>query len=574
MAAAGGGGGFGSGGDGTGAVPEETSGAIFFRRKNFKKTLSTADGRQKRTENQIKLRKDKRLESLKKKRNLARAEDAAAAGGLAALAAADDAAAGGLASGPGATAPLTMVPNEVALDHLPIFSEAAMSDDPTAQFEGTKQIRRLLSKETDPPVVPVLRSGVVPVLAEFLGRLENPALQFEAAWALTNIASTEHTQVIVDLGITPLLIRLLRSTNADVREQCCWCLGNIAGDGHRFRDMVLEQEDSINNLVLNIAHPSSLSMLRNATWTLSNFCRGKPQPSMEAAQEILPVLVHLLNSTDAEVLTDTCWALSYLSDGDDTRIQQVIDNRAVPRLVMLMSHESTAVVNPALRAVGNIVTGNDDQTQCVIECGALHAFVPLMQSAKKNIRKEACWAVSNVAAGVIDQVTSLTSVPGLVEQVIYLLDKGEWKVRKEAAWAVSNMTITGDETHIDVLVEHGAVGPLCDLLGVADTKIMLVAMDAIDAVLKAGRDLGKPFSDQVEECGGLDKLYELQEHRLSDVWEKAALIIRTHYPHYAGGDEEGADQFAPEENVGADGSATFGFGMDGGYNQNIGFGGN
>lgn len=571
MASEGGGGGFGSAPDGTAPNDGPGSGAIFFRRKNFKKTLSTTEARQKRTENHIQLRKDKRLESLKKKRNLGAAGASGEAGGLSAIAAADATAAAGGSLVTGASAPLTTVPNEVLLDHLEIYAAAAKSDDELAQYEGTKQIRRLLSKETDPPVVPVLRSGVVPVLAEFLGRLDHPALQFEAAWALTNIASTEHTQVIVDQGITPLLIRLLRSTNPDVREQCCWCLGNIAGDGHRFRDMVLEQEDAINNLVLNIAHPSSLSMLRNATWTLSNFCRGKPQPSLEAAQEMLPVLVHLLNSTDAEVLTDTCWALSYLSDGDDTRIQQVIDFRAVPRLVMLMSHESTAVVNPALRAVGNIVTGNDDQTQAVIDCGALHSFVPLMQSSKKNIRKEACWAVSNVAAGVIEQVTALTCVPGLVEQVVFLMSKGEWKVRKEAAWAVSNMTITGDESHIKVLVDAGAIGPLCELLSVADTKIMLVAMDALDAVLKAGRVLQLHYADLVEESGGYERLMELQEHKSPDVFEKALAILRTYFYDDTG--DTGYEEVAPEVQVGEDGHATFGFGMQEGYNQNIGFGG-
>lgn len=55
-------------------------------------------------------------------------------------------------------------------------------------------------------------------------------LQFEAAWALTNIASTNQTRAVVEHGAVPGLVRNLRHHNPDLREQCAWCLGNIAGD--------------------------------------------------------------------------------------------------------------------------------------------------------------------------------------------------------------------------------------------------------------------------------------------------------------------------------------------------------
>ena len=103
----------------------------------------------------------------------------------------------------------------------------------------------------------------------------------------------------------------------------------------------------------------------------------------------LPVLMRLIHSYDEEVLTDACWAFSYLSDGTSDKIQSVIESGACPRIIELLlyvltifhfyhsflsiyllncfySHPSPSVLIPALRTVGNIVTGNDLQTQVKI----------------------------------------------------------------------------------------------------------------------------------------------------------------------------------------------------------------
>lgn len=289
------------------------------------------------------------------------------------------------------------------LEQLPAMVAGVMGNDAAVQVECTTQFRRLLSIEKNPPIQAVIETGVIPRFVEFLQRDDNPALQFEAAWGLTNIASgtSEHTKVVMEVGAVPIFVRLLLSPNDDVREQAVWALGNIAGDSPPCRDLVL-QAGAMPPLLSQLHQNSKLSMLRNATWTLSNFCRGKPQPDFALVSPALPTLSQLIFSPDEEVLTDSCWALSYLSDGPNEKIQAVIEAGVCRRLVELLLNPSAAVQTPALRTVGNIVTGNDLQTQFIINNNALPCLLALLSSPKKGIRKEACWTISNITGACVN----------------------------------------------------------------------------------------------------------------------------------------------------------------------------
>lgn len=56
--------------------------------------------------------------------------------------------------------------------------------------------------------------------------------QFEAAWCLTNLASShsQYVKVLIDKGALDVLMDLLRSPHIEVVEQVIWTLGNMAGD--------------------------------------------------------------------------------------------------------------------------------------------------------------------------------------------------------------------------------------------------------------------------------------------------------------------------------------------------------
>mmetsp|Transcript_2217 Transcript_2217/g.5117 ORF Transcript_2217/g.5117 Transcript_2217/m.5117 type:complete len:542 (+) Transcript_2217:233-1858(+) len=418
---------------------------------------------------------------------------------------------------------------------IPLYVQGVMGNDPNEWLVHTKNFRRLLSIEQDPPIRNVIESGVVPRFVEFLQFESNTRLQFEAAWALTNIASgtPEETKVVIEAGAIPIFVRLLASPEEDVREQAVWALGNIAGDGHECRKQVLDC-NALPALLAQINNTAKLSMLRNATWTLSNFCRGRPAPNFETVRPALKTLALLVYHEDVDVLTDACWALSYLSDGpNETNIQAVIESGVVPRCIELLMHNSTGVKTPALRTVGNIVTGDDYQTQVVVGNGALVHLLALLSHERKGIRKEACWTISNITAGSRDQIQAVIDAK-IIPILIHLLDQEELDIKKEAAWAISNATSGGTPEQIKILVEAGCIRPYCDLIQLPDVRVRKVALEGLDNILKVGEQEKmvsgeNPFARSIIEEQGDERIIELTHMQDSEVAEKAHKIYQTYF---------------------------------------------
>ena len=131
---------------------------------------------------------------------------------------------------------------------------------------------------------------------------------------------------------------------------------------------------------------------------------------------------------------------------------------------------------------------------------------------------------------------------------------------------MSNATCGGGPETVHFLVEQGCVPPLCELLGVPDTRIVKVALEGLENILKMGQLVasseadgggGNPMCVLLEEAGGLDQLEALQSHADDEVYQRAVSMLETYFGEE---DDEDGDGAAPQVQPGG---CAYEFGVGG-----------
>ena len=455
-----------------------------------------------------------------------------------------------------------------------LIAKVMNTDSLNTQLEGVRGVRLLLSMEREPPTLRIMRSGAVPKIINFMFTDEKDKecrsqqsdikkkIQFEAAWAITNIcAGTSHcTTTMVKLGAIKAFVDLLRNAESpEMAEQAVWGLGNILGEGKKFKDEILSS-GVIKDFVQIINDSSNVKtvVLTNAMWALSNFCRCA---KLELAQIsfLIPAITKLLRETKCDALIpDSLWCLAYISQQNDQIINSLAKSSAVTIAMKYLHQESAKyevalqqvsnqrtlakkqqvrnttkeamlkmnykIYNPCLRMLANLVTGEDSVTQRVLEAGYLDVIYPFMSHFCTKLRKEVMWSLSNILAGTHQQIEAVLSRPKIFQALMNSAKSDVYSVQLEACYGICNMTQDCISSQKKKLVEFGAIEALVGLLKNKhlNERAMQVILEGLEAFLSIYGERNddrsfNPYADRVEECGGLDVLEDkMSDHNLSE----------------------------------------------------------
>ncbi|KAJ3430589.1 importin alpha [Anaeramoeba flamelloides] len=480
------------------------------RQGKFKKKSTPSNSRDKRVEHTIKLSKNKRDERLMKRRNLGKS--------------------GQRIRTSNSNKEITnYVPT---LDELPTLVENVKSNDLETVHKSTQLIRKMISVEEDPPVYAVLQTRIIPTFVEFLQKEDDPFLQFESSWIISNICSGNHDECeyVVDLGIVPIFNQLLHIEDPDILEQSCWALGNISGDCVEYRDLILGQNRIIDNLINVIQNPfSNLDIIQNANWCLSNLCRGKPRPPFNKVKKAIPVFANLIKKNEKQLRIDSTWGLSYLSSGDDLNINSVIEAGIIPRMVQFLNFKSPKIQTPALRVLGNIVTGNFEQTEKVLETDVLEKLIPLIGHHRDQIKRESCWVLSNITAGRQNQIQKVIN-SGIIPKLVDMMQNCNKVIKQEACWVLSNGVYGGNIQQIVYFVEQNCLKEFIYFLKYNGTRILKICLEAIERILQVGEIQAEltgeqnPVVQMIENLNGTEGIEKLIEHENKVIYKLAGKI--------------------------------------------------
>ena len=405
--------------------------------------------------------------------------------------------------------------------------------------------------------------------------------QLAAGRILTNLAATESTGVASDddgvnyygnssptnmtwsmlLTQTPGLLEpalrdaISQQDSVDLSSQCCWFLGNLAGDVS-CRASCLTLVPVLIQVLRASLVSQQVSVCRNATWAVSNLARGPSARPFLGDSLLTPSLISQIllapermesdggTITWSQVAYEMLWTVAFLTARDEEAVDYLCnptaDNMSFssqsPRLLceaLACRLASQVEVIPCLRAIGNIATacsGLHIPGLLEAHSGSLASSLSMLLSHHATgdahvVATEAAWAAGTLLcdAGAPDHSSTKHAVPVLLPRLCATVtsEYSQLDLKRECVGALWNACAAypgepmgdawrsrsvRDDFLLQIYQTPKMLRTVVDLLETAvDMDLTMVAVQLINSMLRRLQETTE-IRLEFTELGGVDAL--------------------------------------------------------------------
>lgn len=408
-------------------------------------------------------------------------------------------------------------------------------------------------------------------------------IQFEAAWCLTNIASTHADAIMESTELLDILGRAITTSKyVLVREQSIWCVSNLVCQGGRkrseFRNAITNHPEILKGIHMNIASPECVKILRTSIWAFGNCARSSRPPELPFSK---------IHDSLEEILS--AYGIALVDKNLKSHDKKLLVNGILKTLgqIMIHHHEAVEVVGKSPNFISQtlaVLKGARLSKNVEILTRALHCIGVLLSdggtfmneteemeffmeskyllSESGNcVLNEVCWCLASLVDSCVARRHAEFSKLCLRGVVNLAANATIWKTKKEACLALFKFLQQSDHNcHIYFFSNGNGIQTLCDTVETTknfDAEVCLEALNAIEALLRVDQTHDERLSvrERLLEHHGVRNMERLIDHPLDDLSNKAEFII----DEFFGTDEnEAGESFfdAP-----AEGDGSYGFGL-------------
>ena len=197
-------------------------------------------------------------------------------------------------------------------------------------------------------------------------------------------------------------------------------------------------------------------------------------------------------------------------------------------LVELLNSSNLKILTSVISTLGTFLSGYE-LTRMIISCGVLPGLTKLFEHPNRAIRKLVIWSLSNITAGdrmEIQEVINAEIFPKLINMLSPAHNEAVI-AKQQIYYVITNaLSRVNSDDQIHYLIDQGVIQVLCGGLDMK-SKILQVLLDGLVYLLKYG-DREKVMKI-IQDCGGVERIKALQQHRNEEVQHQAHSILETYW---------------------------------------------